>query len=108
VSALPPAPKKAGLIEKETNKLRTLNIERPTSNIVFCQFKKIMSNTRRVRFAREPNVRNFAIGFFKIDKAQCHQYWMFEVGRSMFDVQSVDCSAQVKSHKRWQRLENTK
>ena len=30
----------ASLIEKETNEHRTSNIERPTSNNVFCQFKK--------------------------------------------------------------------
>jgi hypothetical protein len=31
--------KTTGQIEKETNEHRTSNIERPTSNNVFCQFK---------------------------------------------------------------------
>jgi hypothetical protein len=28
------------MIKKKTNELRTLNVQRPTSNIEFCQFKK--------------------------------------------------------------------
>jgi hypothetical protein len=32
---------------------------------------------------------------FKIDKAQRHHYSTFDVGRSMFDVQSVYCSSQI-------------
>jgi hypothetical protein len=43
VSALPPARKTAGQIEKETNERRTSNIERPTSNTVFCHFIKRLS-----------------------------------------------------------------
>jgi len=35
---------------------------------------------------------------FNIDKAQRHQYSTFDVGRSMFDVQSVHCSGQAESH----------
>jgi hypothetical protein len=35
---------------------------------------------------------------FKIDKAQRHQYWTFDVRRSMFDVQSVHCSGQTEFH----------
>ena len=35
---------------------------------------------------------------FKIDKAQRHQYSTFDVGRSMFDVQSVHCSGQAEFH----------
>ena len=31
----------------------------------------------------------------KFDKAQRHPYWTFEVGRSMFDVQFVNCSNRV-------------
>ena len=34
----------------------------------------------------------------KLDKAQRHQYSTFDVGRSMFDVQSVHCSGQMESH----------
>jgi hypothetical protein len=34
------AKKTTSLIKKETNKRRTSNIERPTSNKVFCQLKK--------------------------------------------------------------------
>jgi hypothetical protein len=75
------------------------------SNTVFCQFKKILSNKRRrrLRYASESTLRNFVrrriilrIACFKIDKALRHQYWTFEVGRSMFDVQSVHCSDYVK------------
>jgi hypothetical protein len=36
--------------------------------------------------------------YFKIDKAQRHQYSTFDVGRSMFDVQSVHCSGQAEFH----------
>ncbi len=43
VSAQPPAKKTATLIEKETNEHRTSNTERPTSNNVFCQFYKKMT-----------------------------------------------------------------
>ena len=40
-----------------------------------------------------PKILRFAC--FKIDKAQRHQYSTFDVGRSMFDVQSVHCSGQA-------------
>jgi hypothetical protein len=33
---------------------RTSNIERPTSNNVFCQYKKRLSNTRRKRLRLRP------------------------------------------------------
>jgi hypothetical protein len=63
--------------------------------------KKIRSNTRRkhLRCASESTLRNSTVfrsrlqrdslvfACFKIDKAQRHQYWTFDVGRSMFDVQ---------------------
>jgi hypothetical protein len=39
---------------------------------------------------------------FKIDKAKRHQYSMFDVGRSMFDVQSFHCSGQAKFHMMFQ------
>jgi len=32
------------------------------------------------------------IGWLKIDEAQRPHYWTLEVGRSMFDVQSFQCS----------------
>jgi hypothetical protein len=38
--------KEARLIEKETNELRTSNVQRPTSNNVFCQFKKRLSKAK--------------------------------------------------------------
>jgi hypothetical protein len=47
---------------------------------------------RRLRFS----VLRFAC--FKIDKAKRHQYSTFDVGRSMFDVQSVHCSSQAEFH----------
>jgi hypothetical protein len=46
VSAPPPAKTTAGLIQKETNERPTSNIERPTLNIEFCQFKKMLNNTQ--------------------------------------------------------------
>jgi hypothetical protein len=56
----------------------------------------------RERILNSKLVRLRRIGRFtcsKIDKAQRHQYWTFEVGRSMFDVQSFYCSNFVKFHK---------
>ena len=35
---------------------------------------------------------------FKIDKAQRHQYSTFDVGRSMFNVQSFHCFGQAEFH----------
>jgi len=46
------------------------------------------------------------VRFFKIDKAQRHPYWTFDVGRSMFDVQGlssawrIHCSGQAEFHTR--------
>jgi len=42
--------------------------------------------------------RSLRFACFKIDKAQRQQYWTFDVGRSMFDVQSVYCSNQAQFH----------
>jgi hypothetical protein len=39
--------------------------------------------------------------YLKIDKAQRQQYSTFDVGRSMFDVQSVRCSGQAEFHRRF-------
>ena len=45
-----------------------------------------------------PN-RNLLGSFgLKIDKAQRHQYWTFDVGSSMFYVQYVYCSGQAVIH----------
>ena len=74
----------AALIEIETNERRTSNIERPTSNIVFCHNIKRLG---KVNLSFE----NLQLVCFKIGKAQRRQYWMFNVGRSMFDVQSFQC-----------------
>jgi hypothetical protein len=41
---------------------------------------------------------------FKIDKAQRHQYSTFDVGRSMFDVQSFQCSELTEFHTREEEL----
>ena len=67
----------------------TINIERPTSNNVFCQFKKRLSK------ANLPFEIQW-IACFKTDKAQRHQYSTFDVGRSMFSVQSVYCSGEAE------------
>jgi hypothetical protein len=48
------------------------------------------------------------IGLFKIEKAQRHQYWTFDVGRSMFDVQSFWCTDQLKFHTSGSRVEGLK
>ena len=57
-----------------------------------------------IRFGFEFEAERLATGFgsvyFKIDKAQRHQYWTFDVGRSMFDVQSVLCSGYLKLYTR--------
>jgi hypothetical protein len=37
----------------------------------------------------------------KFDKAQRHQYSTFDVGRSMFDVQSFHCSGKMEFHKKF-------
>ncbi len=72
-----------------------MNIERLTSNNVFCHFIKRLNKTVLP-------FENMLFACFKIDKAQRHQYWMFEVGRSMLDVQSFQCSEQTESHTRVQ------
>jgi len=85
----------AGMTPKDVLRLFTKpsNIERPTSNNEFCQFKK------RLCKAKPPfEILRFAC--FKIDKAQRHQYSTFDVGRSMFDVQSVRYSGQAEFHTR--------
>ena len=125
-----------------------MNIERPTSNNIFCQFKKSLSNTRRKRLrctsesvlrnstrlpstgsgpehiegsrstlsfsTKSPSVvssgletqgrtthdrkarRRLRFACFKIGKNVASS--IFDVGRSMFDVQSVHCSGQAESH----------
>jgi len=40
LKVLPLTAEAASLIKKETDERRTSNVERPTSNNVFCQFKK--------------------------------------------------------------------
>jgi len=66
---------------------------------VFRQGRTI--NLKRLSKAKLPfEILRFAC--FKIDKAQRHQYWTFDVGRSMFDVKSVYCSVQAEFHIRWQ------
>jgi hypothetical protein len=85
-------PRASSLIVEETNEHRTLNVQRPTSNTEFCQFKKILNNTRRKRLVcaiestrRIPTPRRAlqaSIHFFKIDKAYRHPHWTFDVGRS--------------------------
>jgi hypothetical protein len=100
VSAQPPAKTTAGLIEKETYERRTSNIERPTSNIEFCQFKKILNNTWRKRIDHlktdsAEHIAGFGSLFLKsIERS------VINIGRSMFDVQSVPCSNLVKFHMR--------
>jgi len=75
---------------------RTSNIERPTSNNVFCQFKKKTEQHAAQAPALHERIypsklvclrKILRFACFKIDKAQRHQYWTFDVGRSMFDVQ---------------------
>jgi hypothetical protein len=86
--------KAASLVVKETNERRTLNIERPTSNNVSCQFKKKPEQSN-LPF----EILLFSILWFvcfKIDIAQRYQYSMFDVGRSMFGVQSVHGSGQTE------------
>jgi len=45
-------------------------------------------------------LRFSVLGFscFRFDKAQRHQYSTFDVGRSMFDVQSLRCAGQTEFH----------
>ena len=89
----------AGQIEKETNEHRTSNIERSTSNNVFCHFIIKLSKPTSLNRLRRSKVglpfENMPMVCYKIAKAQRNQYWMFDVGRSMFDVQSVHCSDQA-------------
>ena len=86
----------------------TPNIERPTSNNVFCQFKiDGASLVLRMKGLRRPRVilpfeilQSSILLFsrFKIDKAQRHQYSTFDVGRSMFNVRSFHCFGQAEFH----------
>ena len=56
-------------------------------------------NLKKLSNAKPPfEILRFAC--FKIDKAQRYQYSTFDVGRSMFDVQSVRCSGQAQFHTR--------
>jgi len=56
------------------------------------------------------------IRLFKIDKAKRRQYWTFDVGRSMFDVQLslehvfsvIQCSMPLKVHMTCQEEPNFK
>jgi len=84
------------------NEHRTSNIERPTSNNVFCQFKKRLNKTTSPDWLRRPRanllIEILRFACFKIDKAERHQYWTFDVGCSMFDVQSVHYSGQSELH----------
>jgi hypothetical protein len=91
-----------GVVSREVftkNERRTSNIERPTSNNVFCQLKKgCAKQNHPSRLVRLWRILRFA--YFRFDKAQRHQYSTFEVGRSMFDVQSFHCSGKVEFHKK--------
>jgi hypothetical protein len=58
-----------------------MNIEHRTSNNEFGQLKKATRiDLRNYQDQRRP------FFLFKIDKAQRHQYWTFDVERSMFNV----------------------
>jgi hypothetical protein len=48
--------------------------------------------------SRPKDLSQAAIHLFQIDKAQRQQYSAFDVGRSMFDVQSVRSSGQAEFH----------
>jgi hypothetical protein len=99
------------LIENETNERPTLNVERPTSNIESAKIIKYRTiHDMCVARAKSPfeilSAGKFEIlrfAFFNKDKAQRHQYWTFDVGRSMFDVQSVRGSDNEKFHVRVQK-----
>ncbi len=66
-SAPPLAAEASSQIEKETNEHRTSNIERPTSNNVFCQLKKRLSKTNLPFGILRIGILWFAC--FKLDKA---------------------------------------
>jgi hypothetical protein len=55
-----------------------------------------IESTRRNPTRR--SVLQASIHFFKIDKAQRHPHWTFDVRRSMLDVQPVKWPEQVKFH----------
>jgi hypothetical protein len=96
------------------------NVEHRTSNVerrmnVFCLFKNRFREAIPsfvIRYSIFDILRFSILRFvcFKIDKAQRHQYSMFDVGRSMFDVQSVHYPGQAefhtKFHIRFQDLAN--
>ena len=72
--------------QKETDDHRTLNVQR----------RIMYSVNLKKNEQSELTLRNSAVRLFKIDKAQRHQYSKFDVGRSMFDVQSVDFSGKAE------------
>jgi hypothetical protein len=54
----------ASFIGKKSYERRTLNFERPTSNTVFCQLKKILNHPRRTRCAGKSTLRDSAVDLF--------------------------------------------
>jgi hypothetical protein len=120
VSALLLITEACSLIEKETDERRTSNIERPTSNNEFFLFKKGLSNTRRTS-ACASGLEAYGIEDYglealhericpsKFDTAElvagCGSLVLkstkrsvINIGRSMFDVQSIHCSDQTEFH----------
>jgi len=84
---------------------RTLNVQHRIRYSV--NLKKSLSKPTPPKWLRRPGANlSFEILLFsilrfvcfKIDKAQRHQYSMFDVGRSMFDVQSVHYPGQAEFH----------
>ena len=86
-----------GLTKK--NEHRTSNIERPTSNNVFCQFKKKTehseSTLRHLSVLVDLSAGGGFCGSFVIKSIKRS---VINIQRSMFDVQSVHFSGQAESH----------
>jgi hypothetical protein len=109
-SALPLAAPAVSLIEKETNERRTSNIERPTSNIVFCLFykktdqhalhspRKRLAQRECLRCESESTLRNPVVQFSAVRRIKNRLSVALSIldppeADSMFDVESVHCSS---------------
>jgi len=73
------------------------SIVSPTAGLKSGQFDRRRNLLRRSSYASRERIYSSKLCsslFIKIDIAQRHQYSTFDVGRSMFDVQSVHCCTQ--------------
>jgi len=85
------------MAEFDKSEHRTLNVQRRimySINLI----KTLVKTNLLLKIC--PPLEDSVVCLYKIDQAQRYHYWMFDVGRSMFDVQSVNCTDRAESHTR--------